>query len=381
MKAHKKNTSVLNSMSGYSEEMLALMPGHVYWKDKDGVLQGCNNILAETLGFSSRHEIVGKNDYDIAKKPEADAIRAKDFKVMELGVRQTDEEEFTLPNGEKAIYLTQRIPVENAKNKIIGLIGISFDITERKNIHDEQLNGMKMLAATLAHELRTPLAALKSAAIGINKITPSLIKAYEAAESNHLDIPHISPSKLKLLQDVIYSLEKKVDQSNLVIDMLLANIRDSGDKLENLEACSAKSCISKALSQYVFTTEGKPNIIWDNEDDFIFYGSEMLIIHVFYNLLKNAVYFIHKAGKGKIHIWVEHGEDFNKIHFKDTGFGIKKEHLNQIFDQFFTVGTNKGTGIGLAFCQLTMERIGGKISCESEFGEYTEFVLYFPAKV
>ena len=48
------------------EHMLALMPGHVYWKDNKGVLRGCNNALAKTLKLASRKDIVGKTDYDIS---------------------------------------------------------------------------------------------------------------------------------------------------------------------------------------------------------------------------------------------------------------------------------------------------------------------------
>lgn len=48
------------------ENIIALMPDHVYWKDKEGVLQGCNNALAKSLGLKSRKDIVGKTDWDLA---------------------------------------------------------------------------------------------------------------------------------------------------------------------------------------------------------------------------------------------------------------------------------------------------------------------------
>ncbi|HVV67948.1 MAG TPA: ATP-binding protein, partial [Gammaproteobacteria bacterium] len=105
-----------------------------------------------------------------------------------------------------------------------------------------------------------------------------------------------------------------------------------------------------------------------------------LLIHVLFNLFKNAIYFIRKAGKGNIHIWLEHHPRHNQIHFKDTGAGIKSENLPKIFDPFFTVDTNKGTGIGLAFCAMTLKSFGGSITCQSEWQEYTEFILTFPRK-
>lgn len=101
-------------------------------------------------------------------------------------------------------------------------------------------------------------------------------------------------------------------------------------------------------------------------------------MHVLFNLLKNAIYFIRKAGKGQIYIWIESTTQENTIHFKDTGMGIRPENISKIFEPFFTADTNKGTGVGLAFCHMTMQALGGGIRCESQWHEYTEFILTFP---
>ena len=113
------------------------------------------------------------------------------------------------------------------------------------------------------------------------------------------------------------------------------------------------------------------------EDDFKFMGDELLMIHIIFNLLKNALYYIADASKGKISIILERGEEVNKLYFKDTGTGISQEILPHIFDHFFSK-TENGTGIGLSFCKMAMERINGEISCFSKEGEFTEFLLTFP---
>ena len=96
------------------------------------------------------------------------------------------------------------------------------------------------------------------------------------------------------------------------------------------------------------------------------------------NLLKNAFYFIDKAGKGEIYIWAEINKNKSLLHFKDTAQGIEPEVLPKIFNQFFTYETNRGTGIGLSFCKIVMQSHHGNIECYSKFGEFTEFVLSFP---
>lgn len=89
------------------------------------------------------------------------------------------------------------------------------------------------------------------------------------------------------------------------------------------------------------------------------------------------MYYIKDAGKGNIKIWLETNENFNQLHFKDTGKGISKDFLPKIFDSF-TTKTYHGSGIGLPFCKMVMQSYGGKIVCNSIEGECTEFILNFP---
>jgi signal transduction histidine kinase len=232
----------------------------------------------------------------------------------------------------------------------------------------------------IAHELHTPLASLKSAAQGIKQQVSLLMAGYQAAVAHQLNVPKIAASKGELLQE-LGSLENKVDECNRIITMLLANISANREKkLTAVKKCSVRRIINQVLAQYSFPSCGTPEIIWDQTRDFIFYGKEILLVHVLFNLLKNALYFIHKAGKGHILIWIELAEQYNAIHFKDTGTGITPGNLSKIFEPFFTAGTNEGAGLGLAFCDITLQRLGGTITCQSQWREYTEFTLKFPKK-
>jgi len=108
-----------------------------------------------------------------------------------------------------------------------------------------------------------------------------------------------------------------------------------------------------------------------------FTGNQLLTIHIIFNLLKNALYYIKSVGKGEIYIWLELGEEMNKLCFKDTAKGISSNELPHVFERFYS-NTQGGSGIGLAFCKMTMEQFGGDIHCESVEGDYAEFVLSFP---
>lgn len=97
------------------------------------------------------------------------------------------------------------------------------------------------------------------------------------------------------------------------------------------------------------------------------------MIAVMHNLLKNSLHY-----KAKIEITLKAGDDYNYLYFKDYGLGIEQDKLKLLFESFFTSGKKDGTGLGLPFCKRAMVAFGGGISCESEIGEWTEFVLKFP---
>ena len=264
------------------------------------------------------------------------------------------------------------------------MLGVASDITEKKRIEahlaktDHQLQGMTIISASIAHELRTPLGALKSAAEGIRPLLPLFMQAYEMASLHQLPIPVISKRKRELLSAVVDSLDRKVDESNRILDMMLINSRYNRAQPVAMKKCSIRHCVNQALAQYSFPKHQCPEIHWQDSDDFIFYGQETLIVHVLLNLLKNSIYFIQKSGKGHIEISLESTPEENILHFKDTSMGIRPENLEKVFDLFFTAGTNKGTGIGLAFCKMALEKLGGSITCQSQWQNFTEFLLHFP---
>ncbi len=105
-----------------------------------------------------------------------------------------------------------------------------------------------------------------------------------------------------------------------------------------------------------------------------------------YNLIINSMDAIMMAGRkdGVISLRItteydsEAGKHFAKIMVEDNGTGIEKEHLDRIFEPYFTTKGSEGTGLGLYMVKNTVEEMGGKISVESQPGQWTRFTLYLP---
>ena len=100
---------------------------------------------------------------------------------------------------------------------------------------------------------------------------------------------------------------------------------------------------------------------------------------VFMNLLQNAIHAIPAKGT----IWVKSWEEADRVFIsvRDSGQGIRKEHLGRIFEPFFTTKeVGQGTGLGLSLSYRIIENHGGKIEVQSEEGKGAEFIVTLPKR-
>jgi signal transduction histidine kinase len=277
------------------------------------------------------------------------------------------------------------IPIEILRDigvHTIWITATSLFFINRKEITQElkhqalKITALQMQAGSIAHEMRTPLAAAGLIADGMALNLPILVRNQELAQEKDPSIPHIHPITLEGMAEIPSLLKSITRSAFTVIDMLLMNLKKDVPE-EKPEKCSILTCVQTALQEYPLTQTDKGLVISEITQDFEFYGHPVLVKHVFFNLIKNALYYVKAAGKGKITIWTELGDRVNKVHVKDTGKGIPKDYLPHVFDQFFT-RTDQGNGIGLAFCKMVMTKVGGDITCNSIEGEFTQFTLTFP---
>ncbi|MCK4870930.1 MAG: PAS domain-containing sensor histidine kinase [Gammaproteobacteria bacterium] len=380
----------IDNVSHYLESIISLMPGHVYWKNRDGVILGCNDNMAKYFGFKSRMGIAGLTDYDILDAAQADYVRKHDLEVMNSKQPRTIEEA-----EDSVVFLSRKEPILNDSDEVIGLLGVSLDVTEQKRLeralkkaneretrlieeqHSAKIRALQAMSASIAHELHTPLMTINNQA-NIKRYLEDLVQGYEAAQKAGLEVPFIRPSHISAIQKGLDSIGREADNARNIINELLANLKELNVSPEDLSRCSIVDCIVSVLSRYTFASSDERKLLHvDEANDFDFLGKELLCSHILFNLLRNAFYYIAKAKKGEVRLWLKHGTKYNEMHFRDTGAGIAACDLPHIFDHFFSQ-TEGGTGVGLSFCEMAMQNMGGDMTCDSREGEYTEFVLLFP---
>jgi len=249
---------------------------------------------------------------------------------------------------------------------------------KKQLLHKEKLEGMTAVGSSIAHELRTPLSSIANGLEGIKRYFPSFLSTYTIAKEKGLTIPEIRPNQLKNFSTLLEDMSAEMSYANTIINMLLMKVKQTTVKEISLEKHSMLHCIDIAIGRYPFGSDKQSALIhWNKEIDFDFTGNELMMTHVLFNLIKNALYYLEAAGKGEIYISLKKGDNHNTLYFRDTGNGVSKTVLHKLFTQFFTT-TSNGTGLGLYFCKMAINSFGGDISCESEENEYIEFIITLP---
>ena len=127
-----------------SRQMLQLVldniPQRIFWKDRHSVYLGCNKALALDGGYHDPSELIGKTDYETAWAPTADLYRGDDRQVMETGVPKLNYEEPQIkPDGSQAWLRTSKVPLRDKEGRVIAVLGMYEDITERKQAEEERV--------------------------------------------------------------------------------------------------------------------------------------------------------------------------------------------------------------------------------------------------
>ena len=234
------------------------------------------------------------------------------------------------------------------------------------------------LAASVVHEMRSPLVTIKLLCDELAESLPRLFEAHNAAvERDHRHLTDVEKVYARA-KAIPYKIDLALRQSMTTIDKFLAVTR--GVDASFFDEYSIEQAITKALSEYPFSGEERDLIRVELGENFDYRGSGELLIFVLFNLIKNALWAIKAAHRGEIVITTYTSGKRNFLEFTDTALGIDADTLPYIFDEFFSTKQGSGgTGVGLSFCRNVMKAFGGSISCRSENGVYTTFVLEFPA--
>jgi two-component system aerobic respiration control sensor histidine kinase ArcB len=127
----KKELDTLRNQCAFLTNLIETMPGHVYWKDVNGIILGCNEEQARSAGLTVE-EYIGKTDYQMPWKDQADTLRKIDLTVINTQTPIEIDEPSLLSSGKMAIFHSKKVPLHDTHGKIIGVLGVSFDVTEHR---------------------------------------------------------------------------------------------------------------------------------------------------------------------------------------------------------------------------------------------------------
>lgn len=220
------------------------------------------------------------------------------------------------------------------------------------NMMQERSRAYLTLAGAIAHEVRTPLCTLNVICENAQTFTPEHIAIVKRQSRAALNI----------------------------IESILLQIRYVDRKVQlKSERVAIRPCIEQAVTDALTYEDDRRFISVDAPDDLFVLADEQVVRQIIINLVKNALWAIREAGRDTITIsgYKDDASGKVKLSVYDNGVGINQRMLKKIFEPFFTRST-QGAGIGLAFCQLAVESLGGSITAESKEHEYTRFTVTLP---
>jgi two-component system NtrC family sensor kinase len=267
------------------------------------------------------------------------------------------------PTGESRVVNVAIAPLVTKDFSVIGRLIIMDDITERIELEaqlsqSDKLSSIGLLAAGVAHEVNTPLAVISSYAQMLSKQLQN------------------DPQKGALLEKIT----RQTFRASEIVNNLLNFSRTSGTEFTEID-------VNKIISDTLALLEHQFKItrvaVKDERSSHIppIHGNAGRLQQVFLNLFLNAKDAM--TNGGTLRIATTNGESVGVV-VSDTGTGIAQEHIQRIYDPFFTTktapreGQARGTGLGLSVTYGIIQEHAGKIRVESRAGEGTTFYLDFP---
>ncbi|MCB0169313.1 MAG: response regulator [Anaerolineae bacterium] len=346
-------------------------PVILFTKNRDGVYTSAN---AETLEYWKPLNPIGFTDAELLEPIIAADLRRNDLKVIETGQELVLEENFITLQGNRVV-LSRKVPLRNAAGAIIGVMGISVDITDRKQVEVELQHAKEaaeaasraksQFLANMSHELRTPLNAI----IGYSEIL--------LEEADELELDRFQPDLDKIQTAGRHLL-------NIISDVLDLSKIEAGKIDLYLETIDIQEMIQNIITTIRPVAEKNGNILQIECDNHI--GSmrtdSTKTRQVLFNLLSNAGKF---CEQGIITLSATKDQEWVTFKVIDTGIGMTTEQIDSLFQPFTQADATTtrrfgGTGLGLTISQYFCRMMGGEIAVDSEPGRGSTFTVRLPAQ-
>jgi len=280
--------------------------------------------------------------------------------AKEIGVRKGDGKIFFHKKREGAPFKLLIVPYHDAQGRERGRVANLQDMTQVYKMQEEILRIDRLaylgeFSSTLAHEIRNPLAGIKTTAQALSE---------ELGEND---------SRREYIDRII----KEIDRLN---DLLRTFFSFAKPRRLDLIPCHLKDVIREVKGLLAKEAEKMKVTIKEVYDDDLplvpLDANQMQ--QVFMNLFLNALEAMPVGGTLTVEVdRMDSQKEWIQVKVKDTGKGIVSEHLTKIFDPFFTT-KSKGLGLGLAITHKIMEGHGGTIGVESASEKGSTFILHLP---
>jgi signal transduction histidine kinase len=351
-------------------------------KEQIRQLCGMRGLMAKPQkSGASGQEIIGKTDFDLPWGLEfAKKCRANDLHIMNTSLSEECEETAIL-QGKKATFLSLKTPLKNKEKEIIGILGLSIDITKQKEAEKALLEAKKEAEAAsqakteflknMHHDLRTPVAAMICCA--------EMLKVVDSMEEVRDFAQRLSDSGHELLRFLIEVLDSVRATSGHM--PIVNKTFDLQETMHNLIKLHQPIAIKQKLDLILFVDPSIPqNVV----------GDPTRIYRLLLELLVNALKF---TVQGTVAVTVmlvkkENRDLVLKFSIKDTGPGIPRHQQEEIFIRFKKLipsheATFMGSGLGLALVKQFLEDLEGEIFLKSPISEAiqgSEFTCFIPMK-
>jgi PAS domain S-box-containing protein len=341
----------------------------IHVQDLDGHFVLVNRKFEEVAGLRSQ-EILGKTSFDLFPLNAA-AYDAGDRQVIETGSASETEEVFTTDCGDR-VFLTTKSLLSDESGKPYALFGISAEITERKKAeadlretqaelaHLNRVMTVGELAASIAHEINQPLAAIvwnaNAALRWLALDPPNLAKAHDSAELILRDGDRASQVIAR-----IRALLKKTPPSKTLLDV--------NELINEVVALTQNEMVQHSIHLRVELANDLPKVP----------GDRIQLQQVMLNLIVNALeatLTIEDRERALLITSETFADDGVRIVVSDNGPGIDPQMVHHVFDAFSTTKP-QGMGMGLAISRSIIDAHGGHLWTEAndQYGVSFQFTL------
>jgi PAS domain S-box-containing protein len=373
--------------------MIDLIPAFIYAKDVDSRFIAMNAALARNMGTTSE-QAIGKTDFDFHTPDLANKFFSDEQALIKSGAAIIDLEEpgFDQVTGLPRTVCTSKVPLRDENGKVIGIIGVGFDITERKLAEQrlaqgEHLESIGRLAAGVAHEINTPIQYLNDSVSFIREAMQELL-AHNAKLAALLPAAAKEAAQDENIEDLKMDLPPALDR---VVDGLgrIAEIVRSMKEFSHVDQREmSRVDLNRAIKSTLVIARSEYKYVADVETEFadlpqvVCHGGQ--INQVVLNLVVNAAHAIADkvkgtSNKGLITVKTSVDNGFALVSIADTGGGIPEAIRKRIFEPFFTTKeVGKGTGQGLSIAHNVVKAHGGALDFDTEMGKGTTFYVRLP---